>query len=441
MGFIDNVVPAFSDFPAIKIEDDQTIKCEANGDPCAFIFKTVSEQNLGETSFFKVYSGEVKVGMELVNENTSNTERFNQLFIINGKNRINTNVLTAGDIGATVKLKNTHTNDTLHVKGKKLKITAISYPEPTIRTAIVSLKKGEEEKLSAALHQIREEDPALKIEYSQELKQTIIYAQGELQLNLIKQRLTGTFGLEIDFLEPRIPYRETIQKEANAMYRHKKQTGGAGQFGEVHMRIEPYREDAPDPKDLNVRKKETTDLKWGGKLEFLNCIVGGAIDQKYMSAIMKGVMEKLQEGPMTGSCVRDVRVMIYDGKMHPVDSNDISFKIAGLMAFKEAFMHADPALLEPLYEVEVIAPDEIGGDVMSDLQTRRAIILGIDSEGANQKIKAKVPLNELHNYTSALRSLSRGRAKHKQKFIAYAPVPYDIQKRLLEQHKGELQEA
>lgn len=441
MGFIDNIVPSPVDMPPLPLNDEQSLACDAKGNPCIFIYKTSSEQSLGEMSFFKVYSGEIKAGMDLMNEKTRSSERFNQLYFINGKNRTNTKTITAGDIGASVKMKNSHTNNTLHLKGNKIEIPLMQFPEPTIRTAVVSINKGEEEKLSIALHQIVEEDLSITVEQSQELKQTIIHAQGELQLNIMKWKLENVFKLSVNYIKPRIPYRETINNSAKSSYRHKKQSGGAGQFAEVYMLIEPYKEGMPDPQGLNVRGRDTIDLKWGGNLVFYNCIVGGAIDVRFLPSILKGVMEKMEDGPMTGSCVRDVRVSIYDGKMHAVDSNDMAFKIAGLMAFKNAFREASPIILEPIYEVEVMVPDEMGGDVMSDLQTRRAVILGMDSGEHGQIIKAKVPLAELHNYSSTLRSISQGRAKHKEKYIEYAPVPFDVQQKLVEEKQKELEEA
>jgi len=297
-------------------------------------------------------------------------------------------------------------------------------------------------KTSLLLHSNRskEEDPSIKVEYSKELKQTIVHTQGELQLNLIKQGLEKQ-KIEVEFYEPKIPYRETIEKEANAIYRHKKQSGGAGQFAEVHMRISPYNENMPYPKDLKVRKKELIDLPWGGNLEYVNCIVGGSIDTRFLPAILKGVMEKMEDGPVTGSCVRDVRVIIYDGKMHPVDSNDMAFKIAGRMAFRDAFNQAHPVVMEPIYEVEILVPEEMRSEVMSDLQTKRAIVQGMDVEGRYQKINAKVPLAELHNYTSTLRSLSQGLARYRQKFDCYQRVPVEIQQKLASEREEEAVEA
>ena len=440
MGFIDNVAPSASEMPPAAINEGEELTCDPKGDTCIFIYKTVSEANLGDMFFFKVYSGELKTGMELVNETTQSTERFNQLYFISGKTRENADLLTAGDIGATVKLKNSHFNNTLHTKGKKIAIEIITFPEPTVRAAVTSAAKGQEDKLANAMKQLREEDPSITIGYVPELKQTIIAAQGELQLNLIKAKLEKQ-KIEIAYSEPKIPYRETIQKDFSTSYRHKKQSGGAGQFAEVHMRIDPYTEGMPDPPKLKVRKKEMIELPWGGNLEYVNCIVGGSIDVRFLPAILKGIMEKMEDGPITGSCVRDVRVIIFDGKMHPVDSNDMAFKTAGLMAFKDAFLHANPVLLEPIYEVEVLVPDEMRSDVMSDLQTKRAVVMGMDMEGNFQKITAKVPLAELHNYASTLRSLSQGTAKHRQKYDSYERVPNDIQRKLAKSNEAELEEA
>ncbi len=441
MGFIDNVAPSATDRPPVQLEDGNTLACSPDGEPVLFVYKTISEPHLGEMSFFKVYSGTVKVGDDLVNAQTSTTERLNQLFIMQGKNRESVTQLVAGDIGATVKLKGTHTNNTLHKKSSKAVIPPIEFPEPNIRTAVQATAKGEEEKVAMALNTLTAEDPSLRVEQSAELKQTLISGQGELHLQIVKWKLEHVYKLHVEFIKPKIPFRETIQKSVNTMYRHKKQTGGAGQFAEVHMRIEPYHDGMPDPTDLTVRSKDIHDLPWGGKLAFYNCIVGGAIDSKFMGAILKGIMEKMQDGPLTGSYVRDVRVCIYDGKMHPVDSNDMAFKTASMMAFREGFKQADPKLLEPIYEVEVLCPEEIMGDVMSDLQTRRAIIQGIDAERHYQKIVAKVPLMELYKYSSALRSVSQGRAKHSRKFSEYAQVPFDLQQQLVAEYQQETANA
>ncbi|WP_276481727.1 elongation factor G [Paraflavitalea pollutisoli] len=435
MGFIDNVCPSANEMQSAKLmQYGQELPCNASGPACLFIYKTVAEPHVGELSFFKVYSGTIKSGMELVNETTGVSEKLNQLFVVEGNKRVNVNELVAGDIGATLKLKNTHVNNTLHDKGKNLELEPIRFPQANMSMAIESVKKGEEEKLSLALHQLPEEDPTIRVEFSQELKQTIIHCLGELHLSVIKWRIEHLHGVEVKFSRPRIPYRETIRRMAESSYRHKKQSGGNGQFGEVFMRIEPWYEGMPDPKGLNVRGREEHPLEWGGKLVYLNCIVGGAIDTRFLPSILKGVMEKMHEGPQTGSFVRDVRVSVYDGKMHPVDSNDISFKIAGLMAFKQAFAQADPQILEPIYHVDVLCPDDLTGNVIGDLQTRRAIVEGMDTEGHFTKILAKVPLAEMHDYSSALRSITQGRAKFSMQFEDYAAVPGEIQKRLQEDY-------
>ena len=440
MGFIDNICPSANEMPPQKTISGEELPCDANGPACIFIYKTTSEPHVGELSFFKVFSGTVRSGMELVNETTGASEKINQLFLVEGNKRFNTNELVAGDIGATLKLKNTHVNNTLHVKGKNIELHPIVFPTPNMTVAIENVNKGEEEKLSQALHDLREEDPTMIVEFSPELKQTLIHCQGDMHLAVAKWKIEHHHKLEVKFSKPRIPYRETIRKMAESSYRHKKQSGGAGQFGEVYMRIEPWYEGMPEPKDLNVRGREEYPLDWGGKLVYYNCIVGGAIDTRFLPSILKGVMEKMQEGPLTGSYVRDVRVCIYDGKMHPVDSNDISFKIAGLQAFRQAFKDADPQILEPVYQVEVLCPEDLTGPVMGDLQSRRAIVEGITTENNFQKISAKVPLAEMHDYSSSIRSITQGRAKFNMKFHEYVPVPYELQKKLSEDYHSNLKE-
>jgi elongation factor G len=434
MGFIDNVCPSANELPPQISRNSEKIACEAGAPACIFIYKTVSEPHVGEMSFFKVYSGMVKSGMELENESTGVSEKLNQLFLVEGSKRVNTNELVAGDIGATLKLKNTHVNNTLHAKGKSYELNPIRFPSPNMTVAIETTKKGEEEKLSQALHQLREEDATMIVEYSSELKQTLIHCQGDMHLAVAKWKIEHLYKVDVKFNRPRIPYRETIRRMADANYRHKKQSGGAGQFGEVFMRIEPWFDGMPDPAGLTVRGRETFDLDWGGKLVYYNCIVGGAIDARFMPSILKGVMEKMHNGPLTGSYVRDVRVSVYDGKMHPVDSNDISFKIAGLQAFRQAFQLADPQILEPVYTVEVLCPDDLTGAVMGDLQSRRAIVEGIDNEGHFQKVMAKVPLVEMDGYSSSLRSITQGRAKFKMRFNEYVPVPFDVQRKLVDDY-------
>jgi elongation factor G len=434
MGFIDNVCPSANEMPPQKTRKGDQLPCNANGPACIFIYKTVTEQHIGELSYFKVYSGTIRSGMELVNETTGVSEKLNQLFIVEGSRRTNTNELVAGDIGATLKLKNTHINNTLHDRGRNIELQPIEFPPPNMTMAIETTHKGEEEKLSVALHQLRDEDPTVIVQFSPELRQTLIHCQGDMHLAVIKWKIEHNFPIEVKFVKPRIPYRETIRKTAEANYRHKKQSGGAGQFGEVFMRIEPFYEGIPDPKGLNVRVRDEYPLDWGGKLVYFNCIVGGAIDQRFIPSILKGVMEKMQEGPLTGSYVRDVRVSVYDGKMHPVDSNDISFKIAGMKAFKQAFQQADPQILEPIYQVEVLCPEDLTGPVIGDLQTRRAIVEGMEAEGHFTRVIAKAPLAEMHDYCSSLRSITQGRARFKMTFREYAPVPFELQKKLMEEY-------
>lgn len=437
MGFIDNVCPSANERPAQLTKGGEKLTCDAQGPACIFVYKTVSESHVGDLSYFKVYSGTVKTGTELVNESNGVFEKLNQLFLIEGNKRIGVNELAAGDIGATLKLRNTHVNNTLHVRTHHLELEPISYPPPNMTVAIEATQKGDEEKLAQALHQLREEDPTLIVEVSPELKQTLLHCQGDMHLAVAKWKVENVHKLQVRFNKPRIPYRETIRKPAEATYRHKKQSGGAGQFAEVAMRIEPYYEGMPEPAGLTVRGRETIDLPWGGKLVYYNCIVGGAIDTRFLPSILKGVMEKMQEGPITGSYVRDVRVSVFDGKMHPVDSNDISFKIAGIMAFKEAFQQADPQVLEPVNEITVLCPEDLTGAVIGELQSRRAIVEGMDTEGNFQKISAKVPQAELHDFSSTLRSITQGRAKFSMHFDSYAPLSFDMQRKLAQEHSKE----
>ena len=437
MGFVDNVCPPSTEMPPQKTKDGKLLPCDANGPVCIFIYKTISEPHIGDLSFFKVFSGTVKSGMELVNESTGGNEKLNQLFVVEGSKRTLVNELVAGDIGATLKLKNTHTNNTLHEKGKSLELNPIIFPNAKLSIAIVSNKRGEEEKLSIALHQLREEDPSLTVEVSSELKQTLIHCQGDMHLTVIKWKLEHIYNLDISFIKPKIAYRETICKKAEGTYKHKKQTGGNGQFAEVTMRIEPWYEGLREPEGLHVRSSDTIDLPWGGKLVYNNCIIGGVIDIRFLPSILKGIMEKMNEGPITGSNVRDIRVSVFDGKMHPVDSNDNAFKTAGTYAFKEAFQLADPQLLEPIYTLEVLCPNEQTGSIMGDLQSRRARVEGMDAEGHFTVVKAKVPYAEMHNYASTLRSITQGRARFKMALDHYEPVPVELQKKLAETYKKE----
>ncbi|MDP4282434.1 MAG: elongation factor G [Bacteroidota bacterium] len=440
--FIVNSVPAPNEMPGVKTTEGKELKCNIADPASALVFKTSIEQHLGEVTFFKVFAGEITEAMDMINPNrNSSKERLSQLYIMNGKNREKVEKLEAGDIGATIKLKNTYTNNTLNSpKNSDDIIEPIVFPNPKFRTAIKAKNQAEDEKMGAALSEMSKMDPTLIVEYSKELKQVILHGQGELHLNIAKWHLENLEKISIEFIAPKIPYRETITKSAKAMYRHKKQSGGAGQFGEVHMMIEPFREGMKDQQEFPIRGRDVINLDWGGKLLMHNCIVGGAIDARFMPAILKGIMEKMEEGPLTGSYARDIVVSIYDGKMHPVDSNEISFKLAGRNAFKEAFKNAGPKILEPIYDVEVMVPEEKMGDVMTDLQGRRAIIMGMDSEGSYQKIVARVPLAEMNRYSTALSSLTSGRATYSMKFAEYSQVPGDIQDKLLKAYEEQEKE-
>jgi elongation factor G len=444
MEFICNVAPSPLEVPPAKSVEGEEIKCDPAGPAIAFVFKSTVESHIGEINYFKLISGEISEGMDLINNQTSNKERLSQLYAAAGKNRTKVPKIIAGDIGATVKLKGTKTNHTLAVPGNSTRIEPVIFPEPKYRAAIKPENEADDEKLGEALSRMHEEDPTIRIEYSKELKQIIISGQGEYHLNILKWHLDNLFKIPTVFLAPKIPYRETITKLSQADYRHKKQSGGAGQFGEVHLVIEPYVEGIPDPtvykvngKELkvNVRDKEEIKLPWGGKLVFYNCIVGGSIDSRFMPAILKGIMEKMEEGPLTGSYARDIRIAVYDGKMHPVDSNEISFKLAGRNAFRAAFKNAGPKIMEPVYLVEVWVPSDRMGDVMSDLQGRRGVVQGMSSEKGFEKITSKVPLAEMNKYSTSLSSLSGGRAMYTMKFSEYAQVPGDIQEQLLKAYE------
>ena len=441
MGFLNDIAPSPADRPAVELDDGSVLVCDASGQKTMFVFKTLTEPQVGTVSYFKVYSGSVGNGDELVNAENRTVERINQVFVANGKKRTNVDRLVAGDIGATVKLKESKTNNTLNEKGLDRKIKPIQFPASRIRTAIVPPGKADMEKLMKALYQIADEDPTLIIEQSPVLKQTLLHGQGQLHLDIIKYRIDKVNGIAMEFIPPRIPYRETIRKPINESYRHKKQSGGSGQFGEVHMRIEPYYEGMPDPTDLNVRKMEVDELPWGGKLAFYWCIVGGSIDGKYANAIKKGIMQQMEEGPLTGSNCQDIRVCIYDGKMHAVDSNDMAFMLAASMAFKQGFVQANPQVLEPIYDVEILCSDTVMGDVMGDLQTRRAIIQGMEADGHYQKIIAKIPLAEMYQYSTSLRSLTQGRAKFNRDFGEYLAVTPEIQSNLKRQFQSDYEAA
>ena len=441
MGFIDDIAPSPADRFGSKLENGEVLPCNAADKTTIFIYKTQSEPQVGVVSYFKVFSGEIKPGDELINANNGELERISQIFVAEGKERTAVDKLVAGDLGVTVKLKNGHSNNTLNSKGVDRKIEPMKFPESRLRKAVFVENTAETEKLFAALNKLKEEDPTLKVEIDHDTHEAILGGQGQLHLDLVKYRLEKDFGVKMEMKNPKISYRETITGKAEADYRHKKQSGGAGQFGEIHMRVENYYEGMPEPEGVNIRSKEFEDLPWGGKFAFYWCIVGGAIDSRYIGAIKKGIMQQLKEGPLTGSHCQNIRVSVYDGKMHSVDSNDISFQLAASGAFKEAFHNAHPQLLEPMYHVEILAPDECTGDVMGDLQTRRAMISGMDSEGHYQKIMAEVPLAEMNDYGSTLRSLTGGRAKFSMKFSDYQLVPANVQQDLVKKHAAEKVEA
>ena len=440
MEFIINVAPGPLKAPAFLTTEGEELLAEADQPAALFVFKSQIEQHIGEITYFRVVRGKVTEGMELVNSRTGNKEKLSQLFAVAGKNRIKVTELSAGDIGCTVKLKGTRTNDTLAAPATPVTVEPIVFPEPRYRAAIKAKDQGDEEKLGKLLNDAKYEDPTILVEYSKELKQTIIQGQGEHHLNILKHRLSTENKMEIEYYAPKISYRETITKVAQADYRHKKQSGGSGQFGEVHMVIEPYYEGMPEPTKykvngqeiaVSVKGKEEYDLPWGGKLQYYNSIVGGAIDARFMPAILKGIMEKMDEGPLTGSYARDIRVVIYYGKMHPVDSNELSFKLAGRNAFKDAFRNAGPKIMEPIYNVEVLTPSEYMGAVMSDLQNRRAMIMGMESDKGFDRLNARVPLAELYRYSTSLSSLTSGAATYTMQFASYEQVPADVQDKLL----------
>ncbi|MBO4941976.1 MAG: elongation factor G [Muribaculaceae bacterium] len=443
MEFLGNVVPFVEDMPAPVDTAGDEVKPDSNGPLSIFVFKTTVEPHIGEVSYFKVMSGTLKAGTDLDNITRGGKERFAQLFCVCGQLRTPVDELKAGDIGASVKLKDVRTGNTLDEKGCEIAFDFIKYPAPKYQRAIRPVTESDAEKLSGILTRMHEEDPTWIVEQSKELKQTILKGQGEFHLRTLKWRVENNDKMPIVFEEPKIPYRETITKAARADYRHKKQSGGAGQFGEVHLIVEPYSEGMPAPDTyrfgnqefkMNVRDTQEIPLAWGGKLVVCNCIVGGAIDARFIPAIVKGLMDRMEQGPLTGSYARDVRVCIYDGKMHPVDSNEISFRLAGRNAFSQAFREANPKVLEPVYDVEVFVPADVMGDVMSDLQGRRAVIMGMSSESGFEKISARVPLKEMSSYSTSLSSITGGRSSFSMKFSSYELVPGDVQEKLLTEY-------
>lgn len=449
MEFLGNVVPFVSEMPKLHNTRGEEVTPDSNGPESLYFFKTGMEPHIGEVSYFKVMSGSVKPGDDLSNADRGSKERIGQIYACAGANRIPVDQLCAGDIGCTVKMKDVKTGNTLNGKGTEQHFDFIKYPNSKYSRSIKAVNSAETEKLMAAMLKMRQEDPTWVVEQSKELRQTIVHGQGEFHLRTLKWRLENNEKIQVQFGEPKIPYRETITKMARAEYRHKKQSGGAGQFGEVHLIVEPYAEGMPDPTTykfngqefkMNIKGREEVNLEWGGKLVFINSVVGGAIDTRFMPAILKGIMERMESGPLTGSYARDVRVIVYDGKMHPVDSNELSFMLAARHAFSEAFKNAGPKILEPIYDLEVYVPSDFMGDVMSDLQGRRALIMGMDSEAGYQKLQAKIPLKELSNYSIALSSLTGGRASFTTKFASYELVPNDIQQQLIDAHASEEEE-
>jgi len=449
MEFLGNVVPFVSEMPKVYNSRGEEVEPNATGPESLYFFKTGMEPHIGEVSYFKVMSGKVKVGDDLTNADRGSKERIAQIYACAGATRIPVDELQAGDIGCTVKLKDVKTGNTLNGKDCENKYDFIKYPNPKYSRAVSAVNEQETEKMMVAITRMRQEDPTWVVEQSKELRQTIIHGQGEFHLRTLKWRIENIDKIHIKFQEPRIPYRETITKSARADYRHKKQSGGAGQFGEVHLIVEPYAEGMPDPTifkfngqefKMNIKGKEVVDLEWGGKLVFINSVVGGAIDTRFMPAILKGIMERMEQGPLTGSYARDVRVIVYDGKMHPVDSNELSFMLAARSAFSEAFKNAGPKILEPIYDLEVYVPADFMGDVMGDLQGRRAMIMGMDSEAGYQKLQVKIPLKELSNYSISLSSITGGRASFTTKFASYELVPNDIQQQLIREHEKEIAE-
>lgn len=446
MEFLGNVVPFVSEMPKVHNTRGEEVAADSNGPTSLYFFKTGMEPHIGEVSYFKVMSGKVKAGADLSNADRGSKERIAQIYACAGANRLPVDELCAGDIGCTVKLKDVKTGNALNEKECDWKYDFIKYPNSKYSRSIKAVNEQEMEKLMAALTKMRQEDPTWVVEQSKELRQTIVHGQGEFHLRTLKWRLENNEKIQVKYGEPKIPYRETITKQARADYRHKKQSGGAGQFGEVHLIVEPYADGMPDPTvfkfggqefRMNIKSREEIDLEWGGKLVFMNSVVGGAIDTRFMPAILKGIMERMERGPLTGSYARDVRVIVYDGKMHPVDSNELSFMLAARNAFAAAFKEAGPKILEPIYDLEVYVPADFMGDVMSDLQGRRALIMGIDSEAGYQKLQAKIPLKELSNYSIALSSITGGRASFTTKFASYELVPNDIQQQLIQEHEAE----
>ena len=449
MEFLGNVVPFVDEMPQVHNTRGEEVMPDPNAPTSLYFFKTANEPHIGGVQYFKVMSGKVHEGDDLTNTDRGSKERMAQLFCCAGANRIKVEELVAGDIGCTVKLKDVRTGNTLAGKDCDHRFNFVRYPDPKYIRAVKAENEGDTEKMVAAIQKMAQEDPTWILEQSKELRQTLVKGQGEFHLRTLKWRMENNEKIGIKFEEPKIPYRETITKAARADYRHKKQSGGAGQFGEVHLIVEPYYDGMPDPTSykfgnqefkINAKSKEEVDLEWGGKLVFINSVVGGAIDTRFMPAILKGIMSRMEQGPLTGSYARDVRVIVYDGKMHPVDSNELSFMLAGRHAFSDAFKEAGPKLLEPIYDVEVFVPGDKMGDVMSDLQGRRGMIIGSESESGYEKLIAKVPLKSLSSYSTTLSSITGGRASFIMKFASYELVPTDIQQKLMKEFEEQNKE-
>ena len=444
MEFIINVAPS-PEGRVAKTVDGGQLPCLSDGPTSLFIFKTNVEQHLGDVSYFKVMSGVLNEGADLINPETGNGERLSAIYAVAGSKKEKVSSISAGDIGCVMKLKNGKTDVTLAVSGQEA-IEHMVFPDAKYRCAVKALDKNDEAKVGDALNKIAAQDPTITVVYSKELRQTILSGMGEQHINYVKWRVNNEFKLQIELYAPKVPYRETITKVATAQYRHKKQSGGAGQFGEVHLLVCPYVEGEEAPKNFKIDGKDTvfnfksqdiTDLEWGGKLEFYNCVVGGAIDLSFMPAILKGIKARMEEGPLTGSYARDIRVYVYDGKMHPVDSKEIAFIIAGRNAFREAFRNAGPKILEPIYNVDIITPNDYVGPCMSDLNTRRGMIMNQDMDGSFTILHARVPLAELYRYSTTLSSLTGGSATFTMKFAEYQPVPADVQTKLLAEYAAQ----
>ncbi len=440
MGFIDNVAPSAVDKPPFTTANGKELSYDQSKPTAAFVFKTQYEPNLGKINFIKVITGQLKNGQTLIDAVTGKEEHINNIFIVDGNKRNPVDKLVAGDIGATIKLKDVETNTTLHERGFDVEIVPMEFPQAKVRKALFADNKAAEDKLTEVVKKIVSQDPTYNLSFSKELKQWVLSSQGDLHLAVFEYILKNEYGIAVRFEDVKVAYRETVQKPAISFYRHKKQSGGAGQFAEVRIKIEPWYEGVAEPEGFSLRGKEEIDLEWGGKLIFYNCIVGGVIDQRFIPSVLKGIMESMSNGPLSGSYVRDVRVMLFDGKMHPVDSNDISFKIAGARSFSNAVLDAQPKLMEPVDQLEITVPDALMGDVMGELQTRRAMIMGMDSAGGYQKLTAKVPQKEMAGFSNSLRSLTQGRASFTSQFDGFIPVASNLQEEIVAAHRKEVVE-